>query len=296
MAPPELQLIHQILGSPSNLACSAWFADKTDGWQPWAKSIPSQSTPDSADEICKKLDASCTYTAFNVAKLLSAKEADGKINFDLNGEPKEAIAAKELEQIFHKVNKVFWVRAHLDNGLSHAFVVTSYAGPSNAPVLWTLCLMQPKVAGDVGTRCRTFSRGTSSNFLQRRIRIFQSGSLLRLLERFIRLKSPSFRRHGKRCSSAVLVKRLGLKEALVKVLDRTLPQDGFLEKSRAQWPKCPHELDVELDSRIPAATRLSNAPSPTDRASLAKFASCKPLQPSSTGFTTPIPITTKPQS
>jgi hypothetical protein len=244
MAPPELELIQQILGSPSKLACSAWFADKTDGWQPWAKSIPSQSTPDSADEICKKLDASCTYTAFNVAKLLSAKEADGKINFDLDGDPKEAVASKELEQVFDNVNKVFWVRANLDNGLSHAFVVTSYAGSSGDLCCGLYMSYAAEGRWGCGYTLPDFLKGDEFKFSPKMDKDIPIRQFTETFGALYTTEIAKFQETWKTLFKCGPGQATRLKEALVKVLDRTLPQDGFLEKLKAQWPKCPHELDV----------------------------------------------------
>ena len=244
MAPPELQLIHQILGSPSKLACSAWFADKTDGWQRWAKSIPSQSTPDLADEICKKLDASCTYTAFNVAKLLSAKLSNGKIDFDLDGQPEEAIAANELGQLFDKVNKVFWIRANLDNRLSHAFVVTSYTGPSKDLCCGLYMSYAAEGRWGCGYTLPEFLKGEEFKFSPKEDKDIPIKQFTETFAELYTTDVDKFRETWKTLFKCGLGDATQLKEALVKVLDRTLPQDGFLEKLKAQWPKCPHELDV----------------------------------------------------
>ena len=132
MAPPELQLINQIWnGSRSKAGCIAWFGAGNGAWGVWAERRNLES---SAPEICEgDMNAACTHTAFCVAKLLSAKSSDdGIICFDLDWSdgPKDPIAAGQLESLFLQVDKVFLVKVDLADGMSHSFVVTSYASPS----------------------------------------------------------------------------------------------------------------------------------------------------------------------
>jgi hypothetical protein len=237
MAPPELPLIHQIWnGSPSKSGCCAWFAAKTTGWQPWVS--------DAMPEVCKgKMNASCSRTAFNVAKLLTAKESNGQINFDLDGEPKEAIAANELEQIFHKVNKVFWVRANLDNGLSHAFVVTSYTGSSNDLCCGLYMSYAADGSGGCGYSLPEFLKGEEFKFSPKKEKDIPIRQFAEAFAALYTTDIDKFRETWKALFKCGPGDATQLKEVLVKVLDRTLPQDGVLEKLKAQWPECPHDLD-----------------------------------------------------
>lgn len=243
MAPPELQLINFIWnGSPSKLGCIVWFASRTQGWGPPADK---QALEFSEPEICRgQSKQACTHTAFNVAKLLSASSVNNQVSFDFDWSdiPKTPIQLETLESLFSQVDKIFLIRLELANGTGHSFVVSSYLNSSQA-----LCcgLYMSYAAGSVpGYTLPEFLKGPSE-FAPKGDRDILMSSFTNT---FGKLLQPS-------CSTEEFLKAWNalfgcnpekdctqMKEALVKVLDRTLiPPNTMLENIKKQWKQCPHD-------------------------------------------------------
>ena len=243
MAPPELQLINRIWnGSPSKAGCIAWFGAGDDAWGAWAeRSNLEMSTP----EICGgRMNAACAHTAFCVAKLLSAKSSDdGKICFDLDwaDAPKDAIAAGQLERLFFQVDKVFLVRVDLADDMSHSFVVTSYAGPSQL-VCCGLYMSYATAVGGGKYALPEFLKG-NLEFAPKPDKDISMTDFIRIFSKLFQadVTETEFRGAWQTLFGCGPGSSAQLKQALVKVLDRTaLAPNHILQQLESQWPKCPH--------------------------------------------------------
>jgi len=177
-------------------------------------------------------------------KLLSAKSSDdGKICFDLDwaDAPKDPIAAGQLESLFLQVDKVFLVKVDLADGMSHSFVVTSYAGPSQTVCCGLYMSYATAVGGGKYTLPEFLKRNlgfapkpdrdiSMTDFTQTLSTLFQAD-----------VTETEFRKAWQTLFGCGPGNSPRLKQALVKVLDRTvLPPDRFLDQLEKQWPKCPH--------------------------------------------------------
>jgi hypothetical protein len=245
MGPPELQLINRIWnGSKSKPGCIAWFAAGTGGWGPLAeRTAPEFSYP----EICKEgMPArACTHTAFCVGKLLSAKLTDDKkISFDLSwsDELKEPIASHQLQTTFSQVNKVFLVRVNLDDDTGHSFVLTSYQNRAETVCCGLYMSYAASAVGGCGYSLPEFLKG-NLEFAPKEDRDIHMSSFIATFAKLFDNDVASAWRTLFKCGPEKPTSQL--KQVLVKVLDRTVPQEeDFLQKLGTQWPHCPHGDDL----------------------------------------------------
>jgi hypothetical protein len=261
MAPPELPLMKQIwTGRPdAKPGCIAWFASGTNKWG-WP-AAPDAELEFSEPDVCKgKMQASCVRTAFCVAKLLTAKwgtGTGGEINFDLKYDAVEpgvfglrasphADAIKTADQVkekFSQANKVYLVRANLEDGTGHSFVVTSYeAAGALYCGLYMSYARDAKGCGyslpqfldfDLPLSPKTDRDIKMDRFTDTFGKLFNSNDVTSEWRTLFKCepKNPTS-----------LKKEEGV---LIKVLDRTVvAQVGFdvSEQLKKQWgDKCPHE-------------------------------------------------------
>ena len=136
---------------------------------------------------------------------------------------------------------MFLVKVDLADGMSHSFVVTSYADPSQV----VCCGLYMSYATAVGGGKYTLPEFLKGNlkFAPKPDRDISMTDFTQIFSKLFQadVTETEFRGAWQTLFKCGPGSSTQLKQALVKVLDRTvLPADHILKQLESQWPKCPH--------------------------------------------------------